>query len=197
MKISGFNQIGLPTFQEVVNNAAFVNGPPIPNPPHQLALSSGRQLLFPSMNFTCSGTITRLTFLGWLNESSDQFSVTNLTSWPYFSLWHSFYAEDGFMKVNGIGPDRYDSLRLDVMLNENDHQLVKVTLRTNVMVTEGNILGVQLQQNDSLIKNGIDMTVLKEPGGYGLTLVCDNEITSCYEEFEIPYIYIQTGEMYT
>ena len=79
----------VPTFHEVLRNVTFVNGPPIPDPPPTLDLSRGR-LLFPFMNFTCNGTIKRLTFLGWLNESGEPFDVT---SWPYFSLWRPLQVE--------------------------------------------------------------------------------------------------------
>ena len=196
MKISGnTDRYQIPTFREVVNNATFVNGPPIPDPPQQLDLSSGRQLLLPFMNFTCDGTITRLTFFGWLNsESSESFNVTRLTSWPYFSLWHQFYEHRGYEKVCEIGPEHSDLLMGSMRLNH----LVEVTLTTNVMINEGNILGVRLQSG-SPISNGIDITVLKDSRGYGKTLVCDAYEQStrvrCSTEFqEKLYISIETGE---
>ena len=155
LKVSGSYRI--PIFREVVSNAAFVDVPPIPKPPRLLDLSNGRQLLFPFMNFTCnSGTITRLMFLWWQNES---ISVDRLTSWPYFSLWHPLHYGGGFREVSGIGPDQLVG-SLDVTLNRNNHhdQLVVVTLKGCIPFNNSDILGVRLQQSpDSSASNDISM----------------------------------------
>ena len=61
------------------------------------------QLLFPFMNFTCSGSMTRLIFVArrahQLNPDSHQ---NNATSWPVFSLWH--HTGDYFMERQPLGP---------------------------------------------------------------------------------------------
>ena len=61
------------------------------------------QLLFPFMNFTCSGSMTRLIFVArrahQLNPDSHQ---NNATSWPVFSLWH--LTGDDFMERQPLGP---------------------------------------------------------------------------------------------
>ena len=162
-----------------MSNATYVNGPPIPNPPQLLDLSGGMQLLFP---FSCSGTITKLMFLGWLDESSAQFDVARLTSWPYFSLWHQVETTQNsrsnhqYEEVYQIGPDDLDlqmhigSPRLS--MHRFNRQLVEVSLTTNVPITAGDVLGVTLQQRYPSPSHGINMTVLKESNGYGKTLVC-------------------------
>ena len=188
---SGFQ---IPTFSEVVRNATFINGPPIPNPPPTLDLSGGRQLLFPFMNFTCSGIITRLTFLGWLNESSEPFDVARLTSWPYFSLWRP-HQHQYFEEIQ-IGPSYHD-LQASLRLNDQDDQLVEVTfsLTTNIMFSANDILGVT--RNDSTIHDGISMAVL----GYSETPVCytwQSTPARCnatmFQEKQ-PYIAIETGKI--
>ena len=199
LKVSGSYQI--PIFREVVSNAAFVNVPPIPNPPRLLELSSGREVLFPFMNFTCnSGTITRLMFLWWQNGPVN---ADRLTSWPYFSLWHPLHYDGGFMEVSGIGPYQLMG-SLDVMLNRNNHydQLVEVTLTGNIPFNNGDILGVRLQQSpDSSASNGISMTVLEQSEDHNQTLACWRNIYTpdlCYTQSssfqENPYIAIETGE---
>ena len=135
---SGFQ---IPTFSEVVRNATFVNGPPIPNPPPTLNLSRGRQLLFPFMNFTCNGRITRLTFLGWLSGSSEQFDVTSLTSGPYFFLRCQYISlRTRIYKFHG--PDDLLTGSLSLSGINVTHQVVEVTLTTNVMFSADDILGV-------------------------------------------------------
>ena len=193
-----------------MNNATYVNGPPIPNPPQLLDLSGGMQLLFP---FSCSGTITKVMFLGRLDESSVQFDVARLTSWPYFSLRHQVETTQNlvwprsnhqYVEGHQIGPNDLDlqmhmgSLRLS--MHRFNNQLVEVSLTTNVPITAGDALGVTLEQRYPTPYHGINMTVLKESNGYGKTLVCyagDVQLyTWCNTSFfqEIPYIAIKTGE---
>ena len=191
-----------------MGNATYVNGPPVPYPPQLLDLSGDRQLLFPFMTFSCSGTITRLMFLGWLDESSAQFDVARLTSWPYFSLWHRVeHAQNlvwsrsnrQYEEVRQIGPDILDLQMVSLRLTRFNHQLVEVSLTTNVTITAGDVLGVTLQQRYPSPSHGINMTVLKESNGYGKTLVCyagDMQLYTCNTSFfqETPYIAIKTGE---
>ena len=179
-----------------MRNATFINGPPIPDPPQTLYLFSGRQLLFPFINFTCNGRITRLTFLGWLSGSSEQFNVTRLTSWPYFSLWRP--SQHQFEEIQ-IGPNNKYDLQASPRLNDQDDHLVEVTfsLTTNVMFSANDILGVIQRSNDSIIYNGISMAVL----GYSETPVCyawQSTHARCnatmFREKQ-PYIAIETGEI--
>ena len=189
----------------------YINGPPIPNPPKQLDLSpgrtSGRQLLFPFMNFTCSGTITRLAFLGWLSESSEQFNIASLTSWPYFSLWHQdrqYTSGYAFEEINPVIDD-YDQLNISINRSIFSNQLVEVVLTINTTFSQGDILGIRLQQHDqSISENGINMAVLKQSEAYDQIhcQVCGAEYYDtggctdpAIENQEIPYIAIETGEM--
>ena len=199
---SGFQ---IPTFNEVVRNATFINGPPIPDPPPTLDLVSDEQLLFPFMNFTCNGRITRLTFLGWLNdhESSEpfQFDATRLTSWPYFSLWRP--RQHQYFEEIQIGPNYHD-LQASLRINDLDDQLVKVnfSLTTNVMFSANDILGVtQRYYNDSTLTQPDSINISMAVLGYSETPICytwQSIPTSCnatmFQEKQ-PYIAIETGEI--
>jgi hypothetical protein len=153
------------------------------------------------MNFTCGGTIRRLTFLGWLSESTERFDITRLTSWPHFSLWHPRH-HPYFEEMQQIGPSYYDLQTDSLRLNAN-HQLVEVTfnLTMNITFSADDILGVTLtQRNGSTVGSGINMTVVKESRGYGKTLVCypnSRSTHACFEDSfrERPYIAIETGEI--
>ena len=172
-EISGYQ---IPTFREVVRNATFVNGPPVPASPPTLNLSRDRQLLFPFMNFTCNGTITRLTFLGWLSDSSgagqvdNNIIITGLTLGPYFSLWHPQYDMYAFEEINQI---EVDQKSISISRSTLNNQLVEATLMTNVVFSQGDVLGIRLQQYyGTSIRSGISMKVLKQSRGYGTTLDC-------------------------
>jgi hypothetical protein len=192
------------TFREVVGNATFINGPPIENPTQTpLHLSSDSQLLFPFMNFTCSGTMTRLTFLGWLSDSSEQFNVTRLTSLPYFSLWRP-RQDQYFEEAEQIGSDSLTQL---YRINAT-YQLVEVTLSTDIQFNPSDVLGVtsisQPRRSDSTFASGISMTILSESRDYDKTLRCDyighatgqSVCVQCSEALNSsPYIAIETGEM--
>ena len=143
--------------------------------------------------------MTRLTFLGWLSESSQPFDITRLTSWPLFSLWRQFI-KGHFWLVQDIVP-----FETDLDQHKTINQLVEVTLTSRVNFNEGDILGVKSQQRDGPILNGTTnatMTVLKQSGGYGQTLGCHMAGTSWCSESNavtvqgIPYITvtIETGE---
>ena len=167
MKISGYYQI--PTLHEVMSNATFINDRLPPNPPQQLDLSNGRLLLLPFMTFVCNGTITRLTYFGWLSEPSEHFSVRRLTSWPHFSLWRRCEDHHYFVKETvEIGPTDPDQLSVS-MLNRNN---VVVMITSSVTFNVGDILGVRLQQRNTSITNGITISVQKQSDDYDQTPVC-------------------------
>ena len=147
------------------------------------------------MNFTCNGRILRLTFLGWLNESSEPFDITRLTSWPYFSLWRP--RQHQYFEEIQIGPNNNYDLQVSLRLNDQDDQLVEVTfsLTTNIVFSANDILGVT--RNDSIIHNGISMAVL----GYSETPVCYTwqstpaRCNATMLQEKQPYIAIETGEI--
>ena len=162
---SGFQ---IPTYDAVLGNATLLaNGPLILDPPQILNLSSGKQLLLPFMTFTCSGTITRLTFLGWLSESSERFNIARLTSWPYFFLWHRCDDHyDFYHKIAEIGPTDPNQLRVSMMNGNN--VMVVITLTTSITVNEGDILGVRQWQGTASATNGITILPLQiQSNDYG------------------------------
>ena len=184
-----------------MSNATFVNVPPTSNPPPTLNLVSGRQLLFPFMNFTCNGTITRLTFLGWLGESGGRQQsdiTTRLTLWPHFSLWRprqDQYPEE----TEQIGPESPRQYRINAT-----YQLAMVEVTINTRFYANDILGVTLlDRGDSTTESGISMAILTESRDYGKTLYCyytdrgQREHISCNEDSsrERPYIAIEIGEL--
>ena len=193
------NGFQIPTLREVVSNTTmpyYIDGPPIPYPPQQLDFSDARHLLFPFMKFTCTGTITKLAFLGWLSGSVEQFNVPRLTPWPYFSLWHQDqHWQQIYVKIAGIDYDQRNINR-----NILNNQLVEVTLTTNITFSQGDFLGISLLQHSSPIESGINMAILKQSEVHGRTQVCyiyhNFEHDWCTEsEIEKLYIAIEIGEM--
>ena len=187
--------------QQLIDDAIFVNGLPIPDPQQHLNLS--RQLLLPFMNFTCNGTLRSLEFVA----TSDCNNAVNLMSWPYFSLWH--HRGGYFEERSHIGPSINPlSVGSSLMMNRP----FIATLTQEISFRDGDILGVQLHQQGrshpgpiphtrSVFKDGT-IKVLKQIGGYGLTQVCDcqndgrccepNETSEKIQE--IPYIAIETSK---
>ena len=97
---------------EVVNKAMFINGndnghrSPILTAIDQIGPTE--QLLFPFMNFTCSGGLTRLMFVANRHRESNQNLVT---SWPMFSLWQTDeYYGNLQRSVGPVHPNQITSL---------------------------------------------------------------------------------------
>ena len=179
------------TFREVVENARFVHGSPIPA---QDDLSTHqRQLLFPFMNFTCTSTLTSLTFIARVESSGPDRDGNGITSWPSFSLWHQS-GIDNFMNMGKIGPSGPDQLTICPSEKDSDVRLVRVTLTATFEA--GDIIGLQ-QQNSPLhetINQGATVTVVRQRG-YGLIWVCDERNIICAVRVpgwrsiqQIPYI---------
>lgn len=213
LKTSGYQSPVLPTFDDVVNNAIYINRQPRPATPQQLNLSGNRQLLLTFMNFTCNGTMTKLTYIGWIRSLGIDYlhdDVSSwLTTWPYFSLWyqqfHGDYIEESH-SGNIIGPSNPNQPGLSISRVENS-ALVEVNLTTNVAFKEGDILGVRLQRRNNSFTmtrqqtswNSLHVSVLKQTGGYGVTLVCNRQNGDQCSEMsnkiqEIPYITVETSE---
>ena len=201
LKTSGYRFRRLPTFDEVVSNAININRYPIPTAPQQLNLSGSNQLLLTFMNFTCNGTITKLTYIGQLRPSY-YYDYTNdeyyVTTWPYFSLWHrQFHGQRYyFEETHGIGPSNRSQLNITLVNINEVNAFVEVT--TNVTFKEGDILGVRMQQ--TITSGSFPITVLKQVGGYGLTRICDHQNAGgqCSEMSdeiqEMPYISVETSK---
>jgi hypothetical protein len=110
-----------------------------------------------------------------------------------------------FKEINQIEFDDYDQLSITRSMINN--QLVEVTLMTNVTFSQGDILGIRLQQQPvergSPFEN--NLAVLKQSEVHGRTQVCyvyydqtaaDFEYVWCTrsDNVEKLYIAIETGE---
>ena len=162
------------------------------------------QLLFPFMNFTCSGSMTRLIFVArrthQLNPDRHQ---NNATSWPVFSLWH--HTGGDFIERQPLGPmhpNQIVSVQPASRSMSGDSQEVFEVLMINfvppIQFQPGYILGLR-QYSMSAQPNQYNITALRQIGGYGLTLSCGdymrcptNNIIGSGRQ-EIPYIAIETS----
>ena len=208
-KISGFRG-QIPTLDNLMNKAIFINSPPTPLPePTQQPGSTtfSRQLLLPFMNFTCNGTLVRLIFVAnkhlqyYDHNAGGNVEKLTLASWPCFSLWRHHRREGYFEKMHDIGP--FDPNQLTVFRAETTGVARLVEVNLTATFKEGDVLGVALggQQSSahgdpvSTITPSNDLKLLKEAEGYGRTLVCNN--TRCSEHSvmnqEMPYIAVETS----
>ena len=194
--------------REVVNKALFISGDdnnyyslsPILAATSQI--SSTDQLLFTFMNFTCSGMITRLIFV-----ARRSYELNNVTSWPVFSLWKN--RSGNFIEMQRFFPDQASSIQPAFESTTNDSQLEKVfmiNIMPPIQFKSGYVLG--LRQN-SLSVTGTQphfyntIKVLRQSGGYGLTLICGDQYrlegpTRCpavnvTKRKEMPYIAVETS----
>ena len=210
-------QFQIPTPQEVVHNAMFIpHGQPLMSSTSTIAQSyyGFSQLIFPFMNFTCRGNITRLMFLARLERS--EYSTLSTQApieviWPRFYLWwHSILSgnQHRYYDMRSIGPVSPDHLVcIDVLdTPSGDYQvgLIEMRLATSgITFEEGDVLG--LQQNGSVITpTQSTVSVLRQRRGYGLTFNCsrgayhecnepvpDQVNRECYQQ--MPYIAVETG----
>ena len=123
-----------------------------------------RVILFPGMNFTCSGTIARVSLAGWTpkNQASDISSGRGMT------LTLEIRRSRQSMVDNGFQYSRAASVQLDLpsacksehwnynTVSEDDRHkdcilydcLVDVEENESLVVTAGDILGIKLQPRD-------------------------------------------------
>ena len=169
-------------------------------------LPTAPQLLFPFMNFTCSGSITRLMFVAsGLGDSSD--GVINWSWRPVFSLWHRMNDGDNFVKRSSMGIFNHDQPS-NQPARVTDVGLVEINFTTSISFEAGDILGLR-QQFSSHLQRSLPMNigVLRQRGGYGLTLMCTSsalepsELCPDWEQIDnelllqqIPYIAIETSK---
>ena len=154
------------------------------------------QLLFPFMNFTCSGMITSLTFMARseLNTDSSQLQNGVLTSWPVFSLWQRMPGSDFTQILNEVSIPVIGDIQEGVLV-------INITV-PSIPFQSGYILGLR-QQNIQQPNNYI--RVLRQIGGYGLTLISGNQnnvdwptgwrfpAVNFTKQQEMPYITIDTS----
>ena len=187
----------IPPFHEIVDKAMFVydHRSPIQAATSQI-LPTAPQLLFPFMNFTCSGSITRLMFVasGLSDLSDDVISQT-----PVFSLWHR--DGDNFWKRRSMGMFHSNQLTFNQAVAVTDVGLVEITFYTpSIRFQAGDILG--LKQPQIIHKNNfssnllspVNIRLLRQRGGYGLTFMCTPSGLECLvwgREVQLPYIAIE------
>ena len=199
--------------REVVNKAMFISGDddyysyisPLSAATSDIGLMD--QLLFPFMNFTCSGMITRLIFVA--HRPYELTSENNVASWPVFSLWKN--RSGNFMEMQHSFPDQATSIQPAFESTTSDSQLEEVFM-INIMppihFESGYILG--LRQNSLSATGTHDQTdlyntiqVLRQRGGYGLTLICGDQYrpegsrrcpaVTVTNHKEMPYIAVETS----
>ena len=178
------------------------------------------QLLFPFMNFTCGGGLTRLMFVASRQRESNQ---NLITSWPVFSLWHTESDDDyrSFrLSFSPLNPIEITSLqppsRSSIDGKEVEVVMVNFAYAPPVRFVAGDVLGlrqynVYRPQNEHWhntsstgtfwpVVSNYSIKVLRQSRGYGLALTCDELYTSCPTESdvnivqEMPYIAIETSK---
>ena len=136
--------------------------------------------LFPFMNFTCSGNITSLMFVGSrFRQSTHNNTVSqqlqSVTSWPYFSLWSlwgSTYHKVMHHVIGPTSPDRIVSIQPAIMFDDKQMEVFRINITSPIPVETGNILGLR-QQTISAENHYCSIKVLRQIGGYGFTLIRD------------------------
>ena len=180
----------IPPFHEIVDKAMFVydRRSPIQGATSQIRPASA-QLLFPFMNFTCSGNITRLVFVpSELRDSSDGVIIQK----PVFSLWN----RDGNNMYYSKTQSSFNQLISNQPINVLEDGLVEVNFTPYVRFEVGDILGLRQQNGLSNLRRLLNVRVLRQRGGYGLILNCTAIGFRCPvsvgELQQIPYIAIET-----
>ena len=132
------------------------------------------QLLFPLMNFTCSGSMTRLILVAHrsrahqLNPNSRQ---SNVTSWPVFSLWR--HTGGNFIKRQALGPmhpDQIVSVQPASRSMSGDSQVVFEVLMIDFMppiqFEPDYVLGLRQYYSMSAQPNQYSIRALRQREGY-------------------------------
>ena len=164
------------------------------------------RLLFPFMNFTCNGSLTRLMFVANRYRESNRNLVT---SWPVFSLWRIDEDYGNFQQSTSIGPDQITLLEPPSrsLIDDSEVDVVVINFTSPIRFVAGDILGLrQHNRPQNISSTGTfwpvvsdnSIKVLRQSGGYGLTLTCGDLYTSCPTDIngvqEMPYIAIETSK---
>ena len=213
LNVTGADGYQIPSVHEVVNKAMYVydHRSPIDAATGSTIDGSTQQLLFPFMNFTCNGSITRLMFVARkiniiARESSPKNAVRTLTSWPMFSLWHR-ESDSHFRKTNNIrDPLQITTLQPPgrVLIDDGEVGVVVINFTVPVVFEAGNILGLRQDTgislpNDLLVSYSIK--VLGQRRGYSLAQICGQWVTFSGEcavtasDQAMPYIAIETCKL--
>ena len=169
-----------------------------------------KQLLFPFMNFTCDGSLTRLMFAASRQREPTQ---NFITSWPVFSLWHTDEDYRNFrLSINPLNPNKITSLQPPSRssIDDREVEVAMINFASPIRFVAGDILGLRQHdrpQNEHRhntsstgtlwpVVSDYSIKVLRQSGGYGLALTCDEFYTSCPIDIngaqEMPYIAIET-----
>ena len=163
-------------------------------------------LLFPFMNFTCDGTITRLMFIARLisNSRIHHFDPMLLSTWPQFFLWR-----DHGNDIHTIGPSERSQIQTTGTESTYTNTVDEIgrfeidLAPSPVPFREGDILGLHMNHTFMIrIGNHAKLTVLGHRKGYGLRLSC-NQDHVCTDPGQarrediqfMPYIAVETGKL--
>ena len=104
------------------------------------------------MNFTFSGNITSLMFVGSRfrqsthnNTVSYDQQLQSVTSWPYFSLWSlqgSTYHKVMHHAIGPTSPDQIVSIQPAIMFDDKQVDVFRINITSPIPVEIGNILGL-------------------------------------------------------
>ena len=187
----------LSSYSEVVRNAMHLYGPPVPSdlslsdetqiPP--LISDNGLALIFPCMNFTCSGRIKKLIFVA-LDEN-----LMDTSRLPIFALWNTTCTSG---QCFWIEKQRLDTQHPQLVYMSNLSQGVgvyEIVLTSNISFHHGDYLGLRRPftstQQPALL--------YQRDGGYcnAEALTLNNDQTRQIVERQdsiLPYIATETGQ---
>lgn len=187
------------SFSELVSNAVHLYGPPVANNSWQW---NAYYRLFPCINFTCSGNITKLLYVS-RNTPLSRFS-------PQPPSFHLLRKYQGPEYCNDTDPSSTDCVYYQwLTLNQsvqhphsvytNDmFEVYEVKLSTNNSFENGDILGVHYSsQYTSKVfyqKGGAYCNTLQ--GGIMIHSYGGFQILYQYHDPVLPYIAIETGQHY-
>ena len=166
-------------------------------------------LLFPFMNFTCSGNITSLLFVA--NRSGWSLDQNIVLSWPVFSLWHQDSNGINFTQARSIGPHMHNSDQMAslqqpitsncIQIGDREVEVVVINFTSSIRFQTGDILGLKQHVNTpGNFEFGFSLPsikVLRQSGSYGLTQICQYTRGCAVDERknqEMPYIAIETSK---
>ena len=183
-----------------MNKAMFIYGDhrsPIDAATYQIHPTE--QLLFPFMNFTCHSMITGLSFVARINDDSNR-DQNSATSWPVFSVWHHDGNNVSTQHLGPTHPNQMNSIQLPSRPDGQMEMMFTINFAPPIQVDNGSFLGLrQYYFNTSSHDHQPNLYVLRQSGGYVLTLVCDDHYgsndclmdgTGCQE---VPYVTVDTS----
>ena len=201
----------LSAYFEVVNNAMHLYGPPVPSANIPPVISNASQVrLFPCMNFTCSGRIRKLMFVApVLVDRRPPVRVR----WPTFGVWSKrddSECQDCYWAERQIVSFTQPKLVYNASNVVGIYELDLEPTSSSLSFANGDILGMHHHVypiNDNLPNVDLMSIFYQNGGGYCDSIsspVVDVWSDTVYihtsrvskQEAIVPYIAIETGEMY-